>query len=131
MRPGKTARYSGDVDLLAGSFLVETGAFQPTEKRPTGAAGERYTSFGLDFSRRLANQHRPRIPRVRRNRRYARAKRAAATRQQGVAVSVKSDGCSDSSHRISEGAAMYYTSRFPLLPQVARRVERGYHANRP
>src|SRR2546423_6027422 len=98
MRSGETAGDCRDVDFLSGSVLIETGALEPTEKRAAGAAGERHASFCLHFSWRLPNQHRPRIPRARGDRRNPRGKRAAPTRQQGLAVSIQSNRCSDSSH---------------------------------
>src|SRR2546423_1516811 len=124
MRSGETARDCRDVDFLSSSVLIEAGALEPTEERAAGAAGEGHTSFRLHFSRRLPNQHRPRIPRARGDRRNPRGKHAAPTRQQGLAVSIQSNRCSDSSHRVSEsGDVLYYTSLFLLLPQVPRRVE--------
>src|SRR2546423_2687962 len=81
MRSGETARDCRDVDFLSSSVLIEAGAREPTEERAPGGAGDRHTSFRRPFSWRLPNQHRPRIPRARGDRRNPGGKRAAPTRQ--------------------------------------------------
>lgn len=89
MRAWITARDGGDVDLLARSLFIDSRAREPAKQRFSGTAGERHSTFRLDFSGRLPDQHDSRVDSAGYHRPDAVAQLATLTAGKGVPVPVE------------------------------------------
>src|SRR5438270_3279791 len=114
-----TPRNRGDVNLLSRRCFIETGALEPAEKRAAGAPGERLPTAGLNFSRRLTDEHDSRIHGAGDDRPDAGTQLAASAAGKGDAMRIKGAGSAGNVH------VFVYTAL--RVPVAARRMGDAPH----
>jgi hypothetical protein len=100
MRSGKTAGNGGDVNAVASGCLIDAGALEPPEQRAPGTAREWNASFRFHLSRRLTDEHRLRIRRLRDYRPDSFAEATPAASRESRAMSVERERSGWSAHDV-------------------------------